>query len=483
MPFYRKYRSALGVLAALALFALGAKLGADFTASGASARSTRPASDALAKPRKALPYQTKSGRRLSPEERDAIDRRLYGEASRRAADGSRSSSRAEAQTSVPSAFELDPRRHLFSTDSLSGSGGTSADGAIADLETAAATEREQALLARASAGPASFAAVGSASAPAGEPDTAAGAGAGEAVPKRASNRGLALLRKLGVRSGELTGFSHGSRSGAADGREGASVGSASNAPAAGTGRAQTRTLFISAKNVDLFVDPASMESMPAGFSTRDLKKSEVSYKMGGGLETITVAKGGDLTMGEQVSWSGTESADGQWIQVNAGGVDAWIRKEQVSAPGLPGWKPGLATAFEIGKLEKGAGLTQIVAEAQRHVGDRYVWGGSAPGGFDCSGLVHYAYRKYGIQLPRVSRDQHRAAQPIKMEELEPGDLIFTGNPVKHVMMYKDEGSLVEAMGRKWGVVNSGLGRRTGGKKAVYFGTFRHLSPKTRKDPG
>jgi cell wall-associated NlpC family hydrolase len=86
--------------------------------------------------------------------------------------------------------------------------------------------------------------------------------------------------------------------------------------------------------------------------------------------------------------------------------------------------------------------------------------------------MQWAYRHHGVNIPRTSRDQKAAARPISEGELQPGDMVFTGNPVKHVMMYTGEGQLVEAMGRKWGVVTSSLQGRTSGGKAVYYGTFR-----------
>ncbi len=282
------------------------------------------------------------------------------------------------------------------------------------------------------------------------------------------------LTSIAKQAGSTSGFEHGSRNGPSGGGSNL-LGRSTGAPGTGTGKSSSQTLFISAKKVDLFVDPSTMESMPAGFSKRDLQSVDISYKMDGGENTITLAKGSDMMAGEQVSWSGTESSDGKWLQVSVGGVDAWVEKEKLSRPGWSNWKPGLEKTFELGVLEKGAGLTQVVQEAQKHVGDAYVWGGSSPGGFDCSGLVQYSYRKFGMKVPRVSRDQKAAATMITPEQLEPGDLIFTGNPVKHVMIYKGESDLVEAMGRKWGVVNSGLGRRTRGGKAVYYGTFRHLN--------
>ena len=54
----------------------------------------------------------------------------------------------------------------------------------------------------------------------------------------------------------------------------------------------------------------------------------------------------------------------------------------------------------------------------------YRLGGTDTSGFDCSGLVQYVFALNGLGLPRIVRDQYRYGQPVKLDELEPGDLVF-----------------------------------------------------------
>jgi cell wall-associated NlpC family hydrolase len=100
----------------------------------------------------------------------------------------------------------------------------------------------------------------------------------------------------------------------------------------------------------------------------------------------------------------------------------------------------------------GAGHPECVGIAARYLGVPYVWGGTTPKGFDCSGLVQYVYAKIGVTLPRVSQDQYHAGLHIpsdRLDLLKPGDLVFFGrggNPdlVHHVGMYVGEGNFIHA---------------------------------------
>jgi len=77
-------------------------------------------------------------------------------------------------------------------------------------------------------------------------------------------------------------------------------------------------------------------------------------------------------------------------------------------------------------------------------GTPYVWGGASPGGFDCSGLVQWAYRRAGIALPRTSQQQSLVGQPVPPNQLRPGDLVFFYNTVHHVGIYLGNGAVLNA---------------------------------------
>ncbi|MFL0197487.1 NlpC/P60 family protein [Clostridium sp. WILCCON 0269] len=87
----------------------------------------------------------------------------------------------------------------------------------------------------------------------------------------------------------------------------------------------------------------------------------------------------------------------------------------------------------------------IVDYALSFLGVPYVWGGTTPSGFDCSGFVQYVYGHFGTSIPRVSQDQQSFGTKIlDRNDLQPGDLIFWGTPAYHVGMYIGNGKYVEA---------------------------------------
>jgi peptidoglycan DL-endopeptidase CwlO len=91
----------------------------------------------------------------------------------------------------------------------------------------------------------------------------------------------------------------------------------------------------------------------------------------------------------------------------------------------------------------------VLEAALEQVGTPYEWGGSGPGGFDCSGLTSFAYRAAGVSLPHSSRAQSRMGVAVSRSELAPGDLVFFGSPVYHVGIYVGNGKMVHA--RTFGV--------------------------------
>lgn len=91
----------------------------------------------------------------------------------------------------------------------------------------------------------------------------------------------------------------------------------------------------------------------------------------------------------------------------------------------------------------------IIKEARKGIGTRYVWGGTSPTkGWDCSGFTQYVYKKNGISIPRVSGAQRSAGKVVKASEAKPGDIIWAPG---HVGIVSDKkGMMIDAGSRRTG---------------------------------
>jgi cell wall-associated NlpC family hydrolase len=92
----------------------------------------------------------------------------------------------------------------------------------------------------------------------------------------------------------------------------------------------------------------------------------------------------------------------------------------------------------------------VVDFAKQFLGDPYVWGGTKPGGFDCSGILQYVLsKKGGIQLPRISAAQANFGQRVNYDGLQAGDLVAWDNSSRnngadHIALYIGNGYILEA---------------------------------------
>lgn len=89
---------------------------------------------------------------------------------------------------------------------------------------------------------------------------------------------------------------------------------------------------------------------------------------------------------------------------------------------------------------------EVAATALAMSGAPYRYGGTSPSGFDCSGLVYFAYDRSGIKVPRTTRSQYKQAKRVPMKELRAGDLVFfrIAGKVSHVGLYTGDGRFVHA---------------------------------------
>ena len=102
----------------------------------------------------------------------------------------------------------------------------------------------------------------------------------------------------------------------------------------------------------------------------------------------------------------------------------------------------------------------VVATARQYIGSRYVYGGSSPSGFDCSGFTSYIYKQYGVSLNRTAAGQYSNGTAVSRGDLQPGDLVMFGKSgISHVAIYAGGGTIIHAANSASGVrtdtINSG----------------------------
>ncbi len=124
-------------------------------------------------------------------------------------------------------------------------------------------------------------------------------------------------------------------------------------------------------------------------------------------------------------------------------------------------------------LNKEASSNEIVRNAFKYLGVRYVFGGNDPRiGLDCSSFTQRVYRDVGIRIPRTAASQARVAKPVSLRDARPGDLIFFKNTYKrgisHVGIYLGNGKFIHASSKK-GVTVSSLNSRYYRKHFAFIG--------------
>ncbi|HEX4575283.1 MAG TPA: C40 family peptidase [Gemmatimonadales bacterium] len=207
--------------------------------------------------------------------------------------------------------------------------------------------------------------------------------------------------------------------------------------------------------------PYALAGLALGLSTDTATQAlAAQWSIGGGLEWRPVrwlALGTELRYrledrGPQGFWHPRSDAR-RGLSAALGIAIAWGRGAggQGRARGRP-WNPP-----EVGPPEPPAAVSgtagDVVQTAIEALGTPYVWGGTEDNGFDCSGLIQYAYGQHGIRLPRRSGDQAHAGAEVTpvVPALRPGDiLLFAARPgagVSHIGMYVGELKFIHSSSR------------------------------------
>ena len=154
-----------------------------------------------------------------------------------------------------------------------------------------------------------------------------------------------------------------------------------------------------------------------------------------------------------------------WYKITGQYGDGYVRSDYISLTNETPITPGAS-----------AGTSGVVDYARQFLGTRYAYGGSAPGGFDCSGFTMYVYKQFGVSLPHTATGQWQSGlgtRVYSLSELQPGDLVFFNDPARnagkacsHAGIYVGGGQMIHSSSsRSGGVIYSDL---TDGYYNTYF---------------
>ena len=192
--------------------------------------------------------------------------------------------------------------------------------------------------------------------------------------------------------------------------------------------------------------------------------SSVNVRNDAGTEFAKVTA---VKKGASVSVTGFKNG---WYQISVSGKTGWIRSDYVdlyasrpsgssSAAGVSSAASSIpaASAVSNGKTYTiSASIDDLIAYAKSFLGVPYVYGGTSPKGFDCSGYTMYIFKHFGISLPHSATSQLGHGIPVTREELQPGDLVFfrdtnySTKAASHVGIYIGNSQFIHATSSRGG---------------------------------
>ncbi len=186
------------------------------------------------------------------------------------------------------------------------------------------------------------------------------------------------------------------------------------------------------------------------------------------VRSIASTDGDVLTVMNRNSIATVSGFEDGWYKITANGVDGYIRSDYLT---MCGDSSGAGAAGSLG-----GAANDVVSFAKQYLGTRYVYGGSTPSGFDCSGFTMYVYKNFGYSLPHTATGQWQSGYGTRIyniSELQPGDLVFfcdpsrsNGKACSHAGIYVGGGQHIHASSsRSGGVIISDL---TSGYYNTYF---------------
>lgn len=153
-------------------------------------------------------------------------------------------------------------------------------------------------------------------------------------------------------------------------------------------------------------------------------------------------------------------ADGDFGPATADAIKDFQAMNGMQADGLIGPATFMALmGRDMPDISRGSNYInrRIISTAMQYIGVPYVFGGTSPYGFDCSGYVQYVFAHAGISLPRTADAQYEVGTPISTADLMPGDAVFFTTytyGASHVGIYVGDGNFIHASSSRGVTISS-----------------------------
>ncbi|QXE01074.1 C40 family peptidase [Terribacillus sp. DMT04] len=182
----------------------------------------------------------------------------------------------------------------------------------------------------------------------------------------------------------------------------------------------------------------SSSNTSSSSNNNNSSSSSSSYKVKSGDSLWKIANNNGVSVSNLRSWNNLSSDIiyvGQTLKING------------KASSGSSSKPATNTKVESAETSSSKSVSKLISVAKSQLGDPYAWGGSTPGGFDCSGFIYYAFKNAGYDISRTSAEgyfnrSHYVSSP------QPGDLIFFKGTYKagisHMGIYLGGGQFIHA---------------------------------------
>ncbi|GAB3696042.1 C40 family peptidase [Saccharopolyspora tripterygii] len=198
---------------------------------------------------------------------------------------------------------------------------------------------------------------------------------------------------------------------------------------------------LDSENPDAFLDRASTLDLMAQHNSESVRAfSDATHRAEGARRQAFDARAG----------AEKAEADAARLEGDIAGrkkeMDAQVAKVKEQYNELSEKDKGILSGVKstVGQLAGSGAAIKAVNAALSKQGSPYVYGAKGPSQFDCSGLVQYAYKQAGVDLPGSTRSQVSVGRSVSQSEMKPGDIIFFYSSASHDGIYIGNGKMVHA---------------------------------------